>query len=476
MTERLFDLNIERILENWDVHHALRELIANALDEQALTGTGDIGIFKDDQGRWHIRDFGRGLQIEHFILNENPEKLSAETDVIGVFGVGLKDALATFHRHDVGVCIRSSHGTFRLDRAAKWDFDDIKTLHVAYDDAPVDMQGTEFILDGVTDRDVEEAKSLFLRFAEEELIETTEYGEIMQRREFGARVYIRDVLANEEPNFLFSYNITDLTPSMRRRLNREHLSIGRTIYAPRVQAILRAAESDEVHARLVEQFRRRGSGRAYDEFEWREIRMLALDLFPKQGRAVYFSPAEGAGTDTSASDEDAPTAGSLAAPALAEAVSPKGREIPNLTGEAPSGDGGSQVRTVTYLSGAPEHRETPFVLPAQLETGERRAFAKTPDLLAVVGLDLDAVPEVRIAEALPVVRRDVAGMWDPSIPAIVIQRSALASLADYAAALLREVARVTSQAPYGAPAFQRTLFSYLGRAAAAALGDHEHDR
>ncbi len=36
---REFDLNIERVLENWTVAHALREVIANALDEQALTGT-----------------------------------------------------------------------------------------------------------------------------------------------------------------------------------------------------------------------------------------------------------------------------------------------------------------------------------------------------------------------------------------------------------------------------------------------------
>lgn len=30
-----FDLNIEKILENWEIYHAIRELIANALDEQS---------------------------------------------------------------------------------------------------------------------------------------------------------------------------------------------------------------------------------------------------------------------------------------------------------------------------------------------------------------------------------------------------------------------------------------------------------
>ena len=63
-----FDLNIEKVLEHWEIYHALREIIANALDEQALTNTKDIEIYKDNQGKWHIRDFGRGIKYEHFNL------------------------------------------------------------------------------------------------------------------------------------------------------------------------------------------------------------------------------------------------------------------------------------------------------------------------------------------------------------------------------------------------------------------------
>jgi hypothetical protein len=73
---REFDLNIERVLENWTVAHALREVIANALDEQALTGTREAQIFRDAEGRWHIRDWGRGLRYEHLTQNENKEKLA----------------------------------------------------------------------------------------------------------------------------------------------------------------------------------------------------------------------------------------------------------------------------------------------------------------------------------------------------------------------------------------------------------------
>lgn len=39
-----FDLNIEKILENWEIFHAIRELIANALDEQLLTKTQEVEI------------------------------------------------------------------------------------------------------------------------------------------------------------------------------------------------------------------------------------------------------------------------------------------------------------------------------------------------------------------------------------------------------------------------------------------------
>src|SRR5258708_24486559 len=92
---REFDLNIERVLENWTVPHALREVIANALDGQALTGTREPEIFQDNQGCWHVRDWGRGLRYEHLTQNENLEKLAHPEQVVGKFGVGLKDALAT---------------------------------------------------------------------------------------------------------------------------------------------------------------------------------------------------------------------------------------------------------------------------------------------------------------------------------------------------------------------------------------------
>ena len=69
-----FDLNIDTILEHWSVAHALRELIANAIDETILTKAADFQISKES-GTCTIRDYGRGLQYKHFVQNESTEKL-----------------------------------------------------------------------------------------------------------------------------------------------------------------------------------------------------------------------------------------------------------------------------------------------------------------------------------------------------------------------------------------------------------------
>ncbi len=119
MPTKKFDLNIEKILEDWDVCHAIREVIANAIDEQKLTQTADIEIFQDSKKQWHIRDYGRGLKYEHLTQKENDEKFS-NPHVIGKFGIGLKDALATFDRKGIQVLIKSKHGEISKSRQPSW--------------------------------------------------------------------------------------------------------------------------------------------------------------------------------------------------------------------------------------------------------------------------------------------------------------------------------------------------------------------
>src|SRR5712692_8661583 len=154
------------------------------------------------------------------------------------------------------------------------------------------MSGTEFVLSGVTDAVMARGKSLFLRFAGEEILETNTYGQIVRRKGNPGRVYILGVFASEEPNFLFSYNITSLTDAMKKKLNRERLNVGRTTYAERVKSILKIAKSNSVQELLIDQVRQRATGKQCDEMAWIEISQMALNLMSAQAPVAYFTEQE----------------------------------------------------------------------------------------------------------------------------------------------------------------------------------------
>ncbi len=175
----LFDLNVEKVLGDWEIYHAIREVIANALDESILTKTKDIWLSKDKKGDWHIRDFGSGLSYKHLTQKENKNKLEHK-DLIGKFGVGLKDALAVFDRRGITILIKSKYGTMSLVKASKAGFKGLVTLHVKIE-KPSDKNfiGTDFTLHGVSDKDIKDAKNLFLKFSDAKRLETTKYGEAL---------------------------------------------------------------------------------------------------------------------------------------------------------------------------------------------------------------------------------------------------------------------------------------------------------
>lgn len=448
MAVKLFDLNIEEVLENWEVHHAIREVIANALDEQILTTSADPQIEKGLDG-WHIRDFGRGLRIEHFTQNENPEKLSAVTGVIGKFGVGLKDALATFNRHGVVVTLRSTHGTFRLRTAKKSGFSDIQTLHVEYDDAPLQLQGTDVLLSGVRDEDVAAAKALFLKFSNERALESTQYGQVLARPTESARVYISGVHANDEPNFLFSYNITSLTETMKKKLNRERLNVGRSIYTERVVAILKQASSATVKDGLIDETLK-SKGDQCDEMQWVEVSQLALNLLSVSRQVSFVTEEQWR--------EHPDVVDNMRRDGYQVVVVGDTQET-RLQQQVQSG--GPLVRTLdVYVGEYNRSFQYKFVESRDLTREEREVYALTPKLLALLGITESL--SIRISETIRADLYDTRGVWDATDGMIVIKRSTLASPTEYVGVLLHEIAHATSGAVDSTHEFESVLTDFLG--------------
>jgi hypothetical protein len=458
MEHKKFDLNIEQVLENWEVEHAIREIIANALDETNLSGCRDIEIAKSSSGKWEIRDFGRGLQIEHFTMNENVEKLAGKPGVIGKFGVGLKDALATLHRHKISFYAESKHGRFRVEEADKVGFNGIRTLHVSLEAAPDSSEGTRFVFDNLPDDAITKAKSLFLRFSEIQTLEKVPFGEILLRSGNFSAVYIHGVKVNEEANFLFSYNITSLTDAMRKRLNRERTNVGRTLYSDRIKAMLRDAQSEEVLSRLIEQVEARAQGETSDEIKWIEVAQKALTELSKRKRIVYFTEEEAMAQhnilDQAHRDE------------YVVQIVTEQEKTKMINAED------RDERTIfiaDYQQSFNKSFSYTFVSEGDLRQAERDVFLQASKILAVAGVKQGECPRILISETMRLDADATVGVWDTALGAIIIGRSQLCSIEAFAGTLLHEIIHATTGLPDVSRDFESILTDYLGRVAASAL-------
>lgn len=458
---RRFDLNVEKILEDWDTYHAIREVIANAFDEQLLTNSNDIMISRDKQGKWHVRDYGRGLRYAHLTQNENAEKL-ANPHVIGKFGIGLKDALATFDRKGVKVVMKSPHGDMTLERSKKHDFEDLVTLHVCVL-PPSDpaLVGTDFVLD-VSDEDISKAKDLFVKFSGERVIEDTKYGQVLEKKGTAARVYINGVKASEEENFLFSYNITSLTDVLRKALNRERSNVGRTAYASRVKSILISCNSKEIGASLVEDLKRFGTGEKHDELEWIDVQEHAVKISSAKERVVFLTPDE-ISSATNMVDQARKAGYNIVA-------------IPTNLREKIRGSldiSGKPIRDLSQFT--QEYNESfdfKFISPDRLSSSERNIFECTNKILHLVGGKPSVVHEIKISETM---RSEIGsfvetdGLWEKTKNRIIVKRSSLKNIAAYAGTLLHEVAHATSDKADVNRDFEMELTKFLGNASATAV-------
>lgn len=455
-----FDLNIDRMLENWDGSHAVREIIANALDEQTLSGTKEIEIERKSDGIWIIRDYGRGLCYEHFTMNENQEKLD-HSGLIGKFGVGLKDALATFDRLGINVRIRSKFCDVYFDRSEKHDFTDVITLHACISDpSDTSFVGTEFILEGCSDNDVEKAKKLFLCFSADKPLEKTNYGEVLRKSEGISHIYINGMRVADEDNFLFSYNITSLTASIKKALNRERMNVGRTAYSERVKSILLASESDLVANALIEDLGNYGSGSMHDELKWTDVSVHASKI-TNASRNVLFLTDEEIMND----------------PRFVEEARANGRQIitiPNSVKEKLSGQVDAEGNEIQDLNKFVENWsnsfEFQFIEIADLSSAERSIYDKTILIAALIGGLPSIVKSVKVSETMrPQIGEfsEAYGLWTGT--EIIIKRSALSSVENYAAVLLHEIAHAKSGDTDITIGFEQELTSMLGKIAFIAL-------
>lgn len=457
VSNKEFDLNIEKILESWEVFHAIREIIANALDEQIITQTKDISIFKTKDRCWHIVDYGRGLNYHHLTQNENEEKINNDK-LIGRFGVGLKDALATLYRHNIKVKISSKYGIITLKQASKVGFEDIVTLHADIIKPDNDsMVGTDFCLKGCTDEDIEKAKSLFLRFSQNTVLESTIYGDVISKKDANADIYINGVKVAEEPNFLFSYNITSLTVKIKKALNRERSNVGRTAYTDRIKSILLECKSKSVIKDLVNDLKEFENGAQHDELNWQDVQFYASQQIKRIQSNSTFVTSENLRENPNIIDE-------MKRKGYIPIVVPS--NLANKMEYYNNGveDGETFTTTNQFIADTQSKFKPNIIDIDKLTKSEKDIYRKTGEILSIIGGRPKQVREIQITDKIydSEFCYETVGLWQPEEHRILIKRNQLKSISKYAGTLLHECAHARSEAADVTRDFESELTLIIG--------------
>jgi len=450
-----FDLNIEKILENWEVYNGVREIIANAIDEQILTGSKDMEIFKDGMGTWHIRDYGRGLKYEHLTQNENDEKLE-NPQVIGKFGIGLKDALATFDRKGIKVLIKSRYGDIKVYKSKKHDFEDLLTLHAYITPTKdPDFIGTEFILENLTDEDIQKAKDYFLKFSGEKIIQKTKYGDVLDKKGNASRIYVNGVKVAEEENFMFSYNITSLTKKIKKALNRERTNVGRSAYSDRVKSILLMSESKEIAQKLVNDLKNYSLGEMHDELKWLDVQEHAVKILNASEEVIFLTPEELIEDPRMVDEAKSGGYDLITIPTNLKEKIKKSTDIH-----------GNDIRDLgQFYKEYGDSFEFKFVEIHDLTDNEKEVFAYTNKIFKLIGGEPGNIKEIKISETMKKESdsfMEANGIWETSNGRIIIKRSQLRSIEAFSGTLIHEIAHATSGAGDVSREFEQELTRLLG--------------
>jgi hypothetical protein len=244
------ELNIGwNYLSHWDVVKALRELIANALDEKQQVGANVVVGFDHSKGFGYIRDTGRGISQDAFIQQE-----IKSGNTIGNFGVGMKDAMTVLDREGIEVSLYSR------DFVARLVFQRGTYKAVI---RPIDryFPGTFYVLRGVSPQEMKEAKSYFLPWRDEKVLCTNGHGQVLNGE---GNIFFQGMWMGRDDKYVFSYNITALTTKMKELLGRDRPTnaLTRSVYSQKVETILRNCNPDTLEPLVHENWKRflRGEG------------------------------------------------------------------------------------------------------------------------------------------------------------------------------------------------------------------------
>ncbi|MEG0296610.1 MAG: hypothetical protein RR620_07805 [Clostridium sp.] len=285
------DLNIgQAYLTDWSVGMALRELIANAIDE---TSDGEVNIKKLSDVKWKIENKVSEIQPENFLINEGVK--ANKKGKIGKFGIGLKDSISVLMSNGIKVKFITSEYIFDAVYEVKSKIVKQKSINIKVMKSNSKFVGTQVILENCKDIYMDEAKQYFLKYrGEPSKVIKTIYGDILveNKKKYNGTIYFNGMKIASENTFLYSYNIKLEDKELKKGISRERNQVSKDVYMSSVKRIINSLEDEKDKDTLNKYFERIYKSRdgslsgelIYKEIQIRIFKYLAYNKI----RAIIF--------------------------------------------------------------------------------------------------------------------------------------------------------------------------------------------
>ncbi len=205
----------------------------------------------------------------------------------------------------------------------------------------------------------------------------------------------------------------------------------RSAYSDRIRSILLACQSESVAQVISNDLQRYQYGDVHDELAWLDVQEHAVRILNAKRKVLFLSSTQ-----------------AIERPDIVESARSSGFHILTVPETL-----AKKIEGITDVAGKPvtafnefirQHNESfqfRWVLPSGLSAIELSTWQHTDRILSFIGGRPTIVRDIRISETMSAgafSATDALGLWDPQNSWIIIKRSVLAKLPDYAGTLLHE--------------------------------------
>lgn len=210
MSKQKLELSIHPEYVEWGTWESLREIVQNALDEDAL---GNKVSFRHRGDTLTISNKGSRLKRQNLLLGGS-EKRGRE-DQRGQFGEGMKLSWASLVRMGKTVSIRSGDEKWepRVERSSAFD-SDVLTVEIS---KGKEEDGVTTKISGISKAEWNETKSKILHFSESKRVETS-YGAVLTDKAQKGRIYSKGIFVCKDERFSYGFDLLDIKIDRDRRL------------------------------------------------------------------------------------------------------------------------------------------------------------------------------------------------------------------------------------------------------------------